>query len=121
MPGQSGNPKGRPKGSRNEITLAVLRIVENEVKASLKDGYGLAELRKERPDVFWRFVGGLIPRELDLGGAKSDVSFIMILHDPKSLISNDTVTDASPEMLPINATQAKPAKLNGNNNNDIVE
>ncbi len=113
--------KGRPKGSRNAITKLVLDIVTKEVRASLKDGYGLTELRKERPDVFWRFVGGLVPKELDIDDTRSDVAFTMILHEPKSLEANDSIIDASPEMLPIGATQAEPAKLNGNHNNDIVE
>ncbi len=119
---QPGNTLGgRTKGSRNAITKAVLDIVTNEIKASLKDGNGLAELRRERPDVFWRFVAGLIPRELDLGGAKSDVSFTMILHDPKSLETNDTPTELETETLPIQPTQAEPFKINGNVNNDITD
>ena len=117
MPGQSGNPKGRPKGSRNAITQAVLDIVEDEITASLKDGNGLAELRRERPDVFWRFVAGLIPRELDLGGAKSDVSFTMILHNPKSLETNDTPIELETETLPIQPTQAESFKINGGESN----
>ncbi len=116
---QPGNTLGgRTKGSRNAITKAVLDIVTNEIKASLKDGNGLAELRKERPDVFWRFVAGLVPRELDFQ-PRNDVTFTMILHDDKSLITNDTAIDATPEMLPIDATQAEPTRINGNNNNDI--
>jgi hypothetical protein len=32
-PGQSGNPSGRPKGARNEATLVVEALVENEAEA----------------------------------------------------------------------------------------
>ena len=111
---QPGNTLGgRTKGSRNAITKAVLDIVTNEIKASLKDGNGLAELRKERPDVFWRFVGGLVPKELDIDDTRSDVSFTMILHEPKSLETNDTVIDASPETLPLNPTQDGETPDNG--------
>ena len=118
--GVSGNPAGRPKGSRNAITQAVLDIVEGEIKASLKDGHGLTELRKERPDVFWRFVAGLVPRELDFQ-PRNDVTFTMILHDDKSLITNDSVIDTTVEKLPIDATQAELAKINGKDNNDIAD
>ncbi len=120
---QKGNThgKGRPKGSRNVITKLVLDIVTKEVRASLKDGYGLTELRKERPDVFWRFVGGLVPKELDIDDTRSDVSFTIILHDPKSLEANDTPIELETETLPIQPTQAEPARLNGNDNNDIAD
>ncbi len=110
--GVSGNPTGRRKGSRNAITKAVLNIVESEIKASLKDGHGLTELRKERPDVFWRFVAGLVPRELDIQ-PRNDVTFTMILHDPKSLETNDTPIELETETLPIQPTQAEPFKING--------
>lgn len=32
-PGQSGNPKGRPKGSRNRTTLAVQALLEGEAES----------------------------------------------------------------------------------------
>lgn len=32
-PGQSGNPKGRPKGSRNKTTLAVQALLEGEAES----------------------------------------------------------------------------------------
>jgi Family of unknown function (DUF5681) len=32
-PGESGNPGGRPKGSRNKVTLAVERILEGQAEA----------------------------------------------------------------------------------------
>jgi hypothetical protein len=33
QPGQSGNPAGRPKGSRNRSTLAVAEVLENDAGA----------------------------------------------------------------------------------------
>src|SRR4029077_13313370 len=32
-PGQRGNPKGRPKGSRNKVTLAVEALIEGKADA----------------------------------------------------------------------------------------
>jgi len=32
-PGQSGNPKGRPQGSRNNVTLAMEALLEGEAEA----------------------------------------------------------------------------------------
>ncbi len=110
--GVSGNPTGRRKGSRNAITKAVLDIVEGEIEASLADGNGLAELRRDRPDVFWRFVASLIPKELDID-TRPPVSFTMVLHDDKPLIDNDTPTMLETETLPICPTQAELVKING--------
>ena len=36
--GQSGNPKGRPKGSRNKTTLAAENLLEGEADAITKAG-----------------------------------------------------------------------------------
>src|SRR5215470_15837058 len=50
-PGQSGNPSGRPKGSRNKATIAVEALLENEAEAltrkviELALGGNLAALR----------------------------------------------------------------------------
>lgn len=33
MPGQSGNPAGKPKGSRHKVTLAALELLEGEASA----------------------------------------------------------------------------------------
>ena len=63
--GQSGNPRGRPKGAHNKITrqaedmLAELTKGPN-AKASLK------KLRDENPAAFWRIVVSLLPKQLDV-------------------------------------------------------
>jgi hypothetical protein len=44
-PGQSGNPKGRPKGSRHKITLA---IEKNEVHGLC--GFSWSSLNAQKPD-----------------------------------------------------------------------
>ncbi len=114
---QKGNThgKGRPKGSRDAITKAVLAIVEEEVAKSLEDGQkGLAELREDSPESFWRFVASLVPKEIDLDNrGKDNISFTMILHDPKSLETNDTPIELETETLPIQPTQDGEAPANG--------
>lgn len=62
--GQSGNPKGRPKGSRNKLAgdfvSAVARKFELEGEAALD------KLCEESPRDFLKLVADLVPREFEL-------------------------------------------------------
>ncbi|WP_346658170.1 DUF5681 domain-containing protein [Bradyrhizobium sp. 138] len=42
QPGQSGNPRGRPRGSRNRTTLAVEALLEGEAEALTRKAIELA-------------------------------------------------------------------------------
>ena len=41
-PGQSGNPKGRPKGARHRATLAALELLDGEAEAPTRKAVDLA-------------------------------------------------------------------------------
>ena len=41
-PGQSGNPKGRPKGARHKATLAALELLDGEAEALSRKAVDLA-------------------------------------------------------------------------------
>lgn len=41
-PGQSGNPKGRPKGARHRATLAALELLDGEARALTRKAVELA-------------------------------------------------------------------------------
>ncbi len=61
-PGQSGNPAGRPKGSRNKLGekfLDDLQALWSEEGAQV-----LQEARTEKPMEFAKMVAGLLPSEL---------------------------------------------------------
>lgn len=63
-PGQSGNPSGRPKGSRNKLQEDFLKDVleawENSGKAAI------TEMIADKPGDFVKMVAGLMPKEATL-------------------------------------------------------
>ena len=63
-PGQTGNPKGRPKGSKNKLAEDFLKDVQ-EVWAES----GITALRaavQEKPSDFCKMVAGLVPKDVNV-------------------------------------------------------
>lgn len=75
QPGQSGNPAGRPKGSRQ-------RLSENFIKALADDfdAHGTAAIktvREEDPAKYLTVVAQLVPKDIDLN-VKTDEAFVRL-------------------------------------------
>jgi hypothetical protein len=94
-PGQSGNPNGRPRGSRN-------KLADNFVQdlASAWEQHGVAALEavaRDQPEVLIKVVAQLLPRDLNLNlSATVDAaSFAEKFRDAVSLLGN-----APPPRLP---------------------
>ena len=70
--GQSGNPKGRPKGSRSKLSESfltdVLEVWNEHGKAVLK------EMAQDKPAEFARMVASIIPKELDLSSSDASIT-----------------------------------------------
>jgi Family of unknown function (DUF5681) len=63
-PGQSGNPKGRPKGARNRLGTQFLEALEadfNEFGAQ-----AIALVREKKPEIYMRVVADLLPKEANI-------------------------------------------------------
>lgn len=65
-PGQSGNPAGRPKGSRSKLSEAFLRALADDFEANGVET--VAELRISDPDKYIATIGRLMPKLMELSG-----------------------------------------------------
>ena len=62
--GQSGNPKGRPKGSRSKLSEAFLTNLFEDWEQ-----HGVAAIkavRSDKPDVYLRIVASILPKDLNV-------------------------------------------------------
>ena len=65
-PGQSGNPKGREKGSRNKLGEAWLKAMSDDFSK-----YGMESierLRKDNPAMYNSLIVKLMPKLMELSG-----------------------------------------------------
>jgi len=67
QPGQSGNPNGRPKGSRNRISEAALKALADDF-----DAHGVAvieQVRTERPHDYLKIIVAVLPKRMEIEDA----------------------------------------------------
>ena len=63
-PGQSGNPKGRPKGARNRLGTQFLEALEADFNQFGPEAIAL--VREKKPEVYIRVVADLLPKEANI-------------------------------------------------------
>ncbi len=61
-PGESGNPAGRPKGSRNELSEEF--VAEVYADWCEHGAVAIQTVRETRPDVYVKVVASLLPRQV---------------------------------------------------------
>jgi Family of unknown function (DUF5681) len=63
-PGQSGNPKGRPKGARNRLGTQFLEALEADFNRFGSEAIAL--VREKKPEIYMRVVADLLPKEANI-------------------------------------------------------
>lgn len=63
-PGKSGNPAGRPKGSRNKLAEHFIQDIYEDWKENGVEA--LVKVRTKKPDVYLRVVADLIPSNMKI-------------------------------------------------------
>ena len=63
-PGQSGNPKGRPKGARNRLGTQFLEALETDFNRF--GPQAIALVREKKPEVYIKVVADLLPKEANI-------------------------------------------------------
>jgi Family of unknown function (DUF5681) len=63
-PGTSGNPAGRPKGSRNRLSEDFVAALYDDFRDH--GSAAIAACRAEKPDVYVRVIAGLLPKDMTI-------------------------------------------------------
>src|SRR5262249_19812467 len=63
-PGQSGNPAGRPKGSRNKVSEKLLDALAIDFDDHGKEV--IEKVRVERPADYLKIVASLVPKQMEI-------------------------------------------------------
>ena len=64
QPGVSGNPAGRPIGSRNKLSEAFLKALEADFQ--IHGATAIEDVRTKRPQDYLKVIASLLPRGLEL-------------------------------------------------------
>lgn len=68
-PGQSGNPAGRKKGSRNKLDGLFVDALYEDFKTGGVEA--IRKCREEKPDVYLNVIAKVIPRDVNVKADKS--------------------------------------------------
>lgn len=65
-PGQSGNPKGKPKGAKHAFSEAFVKALADDFR---KEGIAaIKKVREEKPESYLSTIAKILPKEIDLNG-----------------------------------------------------
>ena len=116
-PGESGNPRGRKPGVPNKLTSDIRAAIEEAFDKAGGVEY-LIKLARNKPEVFARLLGQIIPRELRVQGAisiNSVIDALLLRRAERADADALKLKDAECKVLPPAAipggTVAKPVQV----------
>lgn len=69
-PGKSGNPLGRPKGSRNKLGEAFIAALHDDFNEH--GVMAIQTVRAEKPDQYLKVIASILPKELNVNVNDTD-------------------------------------------------
>jgi hypothetical protein len=81
-PGQSGNPAGRPKGSRNKLGEAFIEALQADFADHGAEA--IVKCRTEKPDAYLKVLVSILPKELKITN-ESDLSDEQLIESIRQL------------------------------------
>jgi hypothetical protein len=85
-PGQSGNPAGRPRGSRNRLAEAFVEDLRDAWEAHGVDA--LDRVARDDPAALLRTIAALMPKDLNLSIGISPETFVATFRSAQQLLGN---------------------------------
>ncbi len=64
QPGQSGNPKGRPKGARSRVSESLLEELADHFETKGKVAIDI--VFKDRPHDYLKIIASLVPKQMEI-------------------------------------------------------
>jgi hypothetical protein len=108
-PGQSGNPAGRPKGSRNKLAQDFLADTYQQWQQH--GSKALETMATSEPSKFCQMVAGLLPKESVLQDERvqlSEIKLVIVNADRNKAVINNAETGRFAEGIKLVPTASKP-------------
>jgi hypothetical protein len=102
IPGQSGNPRGRPKGARNRLGTQFLEALEADFNQF--GCQAIALVRERKPETYMRVVADLLPKEANINVEAGD-AFVELWRRIGDGLGDDLVDRLDAEQEPASSVR----------------